>query len=107
MSRRRQYQENVGNDTLIVEEPPYRAIFLAFFLFSVGTALLSVGFLVLFGHIDVAYWWPGRTWGEQATAFLVLGGISFIPGSYVTYVAWASHRGLPGYTYSMIPTHDH
>jgi len=26
--------------------------------------------------------------------------------SYVTYVAWAAHRGLPGYTYSMIPTHD-
>ena len=145
-----------------------RAIFLAFFLFTVGTALLTVGFLVLFGHIDVGtphepcthsidahtlpyfllafwfcsrvirtqlltapfersmfvcglapppqcsilvvchptispspgrsrgnpsdgnpshgpasgagYWWPGRTWGEQASSFLVLGFISFIPG---------------------------
>jgi hypothetical protein len=26
--------------------------------------------------------------------------------SYVTYVAWATHRGVPGYSYSQIPVHD-
>ena len=53
-----------------------------------------------------AYWWPDSNWKEQSIAFLVLGSLSFIPGSYVTYVTYCAYRGVQGYSFSQIPTHD-
>jgi hypothetical protein len=35
-----------------VQEPPYKAIFLALALLAVGTSLLIFGFMILTGHVD-------------------------------------------------------
>jgi hypothetical protein len=104
--QRREFVEYVEGETLVIEEPPYRAIFTSFALFSVGSALLSVGALICTGHIDAEYWWPGEGWKELAACFLALGGVTFIPGSYVTYIAYGAWRGRMGYSYSQIPVHE-
>lgn len=103
---RREFVEYVDGEVLVVEEPPYRAIFTAFALFALGTTLLTTGALVCSGHIDADYWWPGQGWKEQAACFFGLGAVTFIPGSYVSYIAYGAWRGRPGYTYSQIPVHE-
>ena len=50
---RREHIEYIDGQAFVVEEPPYRAIFLAFGLFTLGSILLTVGALILTGHIDV------------------------------------------------------
>mmetsp|Transcript_95308 Transcript_95308/g.153700 ORF Transcript_95308/g.153700 Transcript_95308/m.153700 type:complete len:107 (-) Transcript_95308:823-1143(-) len=102
----REYVEYVGGETLVIEEPPYQAIFTAFFLLSVGTTLLTVGALICAGHIDADYWWPGEGWKQQAACFFGLGSVTFLPGSYVTYIAYFAWRGRQGFTYSSIPVHQ-
>ena len=102
----REFVEYVDGEPLVIEEPPYRAIFTAFALFSVGTALLTVGILICTGHIDADYWWPGEGWRQQAACFIGLGAVTFLPGSYVSYIAYGAWRGRPGYSYSHIPTKD-
>jgi hypothetical protein len=104
--KRREFVEYVGGETLVIEEPPYRAIFTAFLLFAVGSVLLATGILICTGHIDADYWWPGEGWKQQATCFIVLGTVTFLPGSYVTYVAYAAWRGRLGYSFSQIPVHE-
>jgi hypothetical protein len=61
----------VDGEVLVVEEPPYRAIFTAFALLATGTTLLTAGALVCSGHIDADYWWPGEGWKQQAASFFV------------------------------------
>ncbi len=51
-----------------------------------------------------AYWWPGQAWSQPAIACFVLGGLSFLPGSYAVYIAVRAYRGDPGFSFDMIPT---
>jgi hypothetical protein len=102
----REYVEYVDGEVLVIEEPPYRAIFTAFLLFSVGTVLLSTGALILSGHIDVDYWWPGEGWAKQASCFFALGAVTFLPGCYVSSIAYSAWYGRTGYSYSQIPVHE-
>ena len=104
--RRRQHVEYVDGETLVIDQPPYRAIFTAFFLFALGAALLTPGVLILTGHIDAEYWWPGEGWKTQAACFIGLGIVTFWPGSYVTYIAYHSYYGRQGFAFSQIPVHD-
>jgi hypothetical protein len=71
-----------------------------------GGARGGCGALVCSGHIDADYWWPGQGWKQQAACFFGLGAVTFIPGSYVSYIAYGAWRGRPGYTYSQIPVHE-
>ena len=102
----REFVEYVGGEVLVVEEPPYRAVFTAFLLFSVGTTLLTTGVLICTGHIDADYWWPGEGWKQQAACFIGLGTVTFLPGTYVTCIAWNAWRGRTGYSYSQIPVQE-
>jgi hypothetical protein len=104
--RRQQFVEYVDGATLVVEEPPYRAVFTAFALLVVGTVLLTTGVLVITGHIDADYWWPEHGWKQQASCFIALGFVTFLPGSYVSYLAYGSYYGRAGFTFSQIPVHE-
>jgi hypothetical protein len=42
----------VGLDFFSTQEPPYKAIFLALALLTIGTSLLVFGFMILTGYID-------------------------------------------------------
>ncbi|KAI8882558.1 hypothetical protein K501DRAFT_251151 [Backusella circina FSU 941] len=80
------------------EKPiPWNAIGLALLLFLVGGALLSVGILVKLGIIG------SEEWTSKGTAFIVLGSIMFIPGSYHCYIAYYAYYKYPGYDFSLIP----
>mmetsp|Transcript_12086 Transcript_12086/g.27897 ORF Transcript_12086/g.27897 Transcript_12086/m.27897 type:complete len:135 (-) Transcript_12086:51-455(-) len=91
------------HNNVFEEDPPLKSIFLALFLFSVGTIMLTLGICVLTGVIDADKHWPEAGWKNQAISFIVLGSISFLPGSYVTWIAYQSFKGTPGYSYKLIP----
>lgn len=75
---------------------PWKAISLAAFLFIVGTVLLTVGSLIVTGHIDTKY--SDRLW-----PMIVLGGIMFLPGAYHIRIAFYAYKEYPGYSFADIP----
>ncbi|CAK1585214.1 unnamed protein product [Parnassius mnemosyne] len=75
---------------------PWKAISLAAFLFIVGTILLTVGSLIVTGHIDTKY--LDRLW-----PMIVLGGIMFLPGAYHIRIAFYAYKEYPGYSFADIP----
>ena len=79
---------------------PYKSIMLAIVLFTIGTVLLVVGSLLVSGI------WVPAEYADRTIPVLILGCIAFIPGSYHTYIAWASYRQCKGYSYSQIPSFD-
>ncbi|KAI8478013.1 hypothetical protein Bbelb_442530 [Branchiostoma belcheri] len=97
-------QSDDGFIDLQFERPPrripYRAIGLATVLFLLGTALLTVGSLLLAGvYIDPQY--SDRTW-----PVLLLGLLVFIPGGYHVFIAYNAWRGVKGYSFDDIPEYN-
>lgn len=45
----------------------------------------------------------GTHWTSMAIAFFVIGSLAFIPGAYSSWIAYASYRGWPGYSFDQIP----
>ncbi|GMH79257.1 hypothetical protein TrLO_g14978 [Triparma laevis f. longispina] len=43
---------------------------------------------------------------DRGLALVVLGVIMFLPGSYSSFMIFASFREWPGYDYSQIPSYD-
>lgn len=79
---------------------PYKSILLAVALFTIGSVLLIVGSLLVTGIIIPA------EYADRTIPVLILGCIAFLPGSYHTYIAWASYRQYEGYSYRQIPSYD-
>ena len=79
---------------------PYKSIMLAIVLFTIGTVLLVVGSLLVSGI------WVPAEYADRTIPVLILSCIAFIPGSYHTFIAWASYRQYKGYSYSQIPSFD-
>ncbi|XP_057306596.1 transmembrane protein 230-like [Hydractinia symbiolongicarpus] len=78
---------------------PYKAIGLAVFLFTLGTILLTVGCLLVTGHIDVKY-------ADRTYPVIVLGLLLFIPGFYHVRIAVYAWKGYTGYSFRDIPDFD-
>lgn len=78
---------------------PYKAIALATFLFLIGSALITVGSLLLAGYINVTY--PDRT-----IPVLIIGILIFLPGFYHLRIAYYASKGYRGYSYDDIPDFD-
>lgn len=78
---------------------PYKAIFLASVLLTVGSLLIIIGALLVAGVFDDKY--SDRTW-----PLLVLGVLMFIPGAYHVRIAWYAYKGYEGYSYEDIPEFD-
>ncbi|TXG73397.1 hypothetical protein EZV62_001976 [Acer yangbiense] len=86
---------------------PWKSIMLALFLLSLGSLLLFLSLFILSGHMG----------GEKSQAYglLVLGILTFLPGSsskdekphshsfYETRIAYYSWRGVNGYRFASIP----
>jgi hypothetical protein len=67
----------------------------AVFLLGVGVLFSSLGLTFLF------------TLGlSEALPFLIIGGIGFIPGSYVCFILYQTWKGVPGFSYDQIPSYD-
>ena len=74
---------------------PRRTAFTAAFLLFVGVVFSTLGLSFLF------------TLGmHEALPFLIIGGIGFIPGSYVSFIIYQTWKGVPGYSYDQIPSYD-
>jgi len=43
---------------------------------------------------------------DRWLSMIILGSLMFIPGSYHTYIAVQTWRGVPGYHYDDIPHYD-
>eukprot|EP00285_Hemiselmis_virescens_P019241 CAMPEP_0173392388 /NCGR_PEP_ID=MMETSP1356-20130122/19422_1 /TAXON_ID=77927 ORGANISM="Hemiselmis virescens, Strain PCC157" /NCGR_SAMPLE_ID=MMETSP1356 /ASSEMBLY_ACC=CAM_ASM_000847 /LENGTH=111 /DNA_ID=CAMNT_0014350169 /DNA_START=48 /DNA_END=383 /DNA_ORIENTATION=- len=84
-------------------EVPLKPVLLALFLFTIGIIMLSLAAAVTTGALNAAYWWPGQKWTSVATAFFVIGSLAFVPGAYSSWIAYASWRGYPGYSFDQIP----
>ncbi|XP_043197914.1 transmembrane protein 230-like [Amphibalanus amphitrite] len=86
---------------MVVRKPiPWKSIFLASFLFAIGTTLLVMGSLLVSGFlIDERY--ADRTW-----PLILLGLIMFIPGAYHVRVAYMAYFGYDGFSFDDIPSFD-
>uniref|UniRef100_A0A6U4NY97 Transmembrane protein 230 n=1 Tax=Hemiselmis andersenii TaxID=464988 RepID=A0A6U4NY97_HEMAN len=84
-------------------EVPVKPVLLALFLFVIGVVMLSLAAAVTTGTLNADYWWPGQKWTSIAIAFFVIGSLAFVPGAYSTWIAYASYRGYPGYSFDQIP----
>lgn len=78
---------------------PWKALCLAVFLCVGGTLLLTVGILIVFGHLDDKY--ADRMW-----PVIIIGMIMFLPGAYHVYIAYCAFRRYPGYSFDDIPEFD-
>jgi hypothetical protein len=91
---------------LRVENVPVKAILLALLLFVVGSVLLIVGSCVLTGVIDARHYWPESSWQAMSISFIVLGSITFLPGAYMTRIAYCAYHNREGYSFSQIPAFE-
>lgn len=82
-------------DHLQKPEFPGKAIALSVSLLCCGITLLTLGLLHLRGHIFSK---DGAGWG-----FTTLGLLTFLPGFYMSRIAYYTLRGTPGFEYSAIP----
>ena len=80
-------------------QPPYKAIMLAVFLFTLGTILLTIGCLLVTGHIDVKY-------ADRTYPVIILGLLLFIPGFYHVRIAVYAWMNYKGFSYHDIPNFD-
>ncbi|PNW88483.1 hypothetical protein CHLRE_01g031600v5 [Chlamydomonas reinhardtii] len=72
---------------------PWKKVALAIGLLVVGTVLLSVGLgLYLSGKQE-----------QGGLPLIILGSITFIPGSYHTRIAYLAWKGRNGYSLNQIP----
>ncbi|XP_023319992.1 transmembrane protein 230 isoform X1 [Eurytemora carolleeae] len=76
---------------------PWKAIIYAFVLFAFGTVLLSVGCLIVSGHIEGVHY-QDRFW-----PLIFLGSIMFLPGAYHTYFAFKAFTGDPDWDFEEFP----
>lgn len=65
---------------------PWRTVVVMLFLFGFGVAFLLLGFL----H----FWDRDRS---TSIAFVAVGGVAFLPGSYLAFNLFHAMRGTPGF----------
>eukprot|EP00038_Savillea_parva_P015140 m.13244 g.13244 ORF g.13244 m.13244 type:complete len:140 (-) comp3023_c0_seq1:162-581(-) len=76
---------------------PYKAIAYAIALCLLGTVLLVIGTCLYIGVI-----WAHDP--ERWLSLIVLGALTFIPGSYHVVIAYRAWRGDHGYSFDDIPS---
>ena len=72
---------------------------LGFGLMITGSVLLACYGLYATGRLDL----PRNEERGTSLAMLVLGCITFAPGIYVSTILVCTWRGVPGFSYDMIP----
>jgi hypothetical protein len=84
-----------------------RKVALAVFLFVFGFACLAAGIGVWYsggGGDDAASGGDSSSSSRgTATALLVLGSVAFLPGAYMSRLAYLAWRGVEGYSFNDIP----
>jgi len=75
---------------------PWKAVIYAVVLFFLGTLLLTIGCLIVTGHIESKY-------GDRFWPLILLGSLMFLPGSYHTYFAYKAFRGDPDWNFDEFP----
>jgi len=76
---------------------PWKAISYAVILLLIGTILLTIGCLIVTGHIDQ------EKHNERFWPMILLGALMFIPGSYHTYFAYKAFIGDPNWSFEEFP----
>eukprot|EP00168_Porphyra_purpurea_P009070 TRINITY_DN2198_c0_g1_i12.p4 TRINITY_DN2198_c0_g1~~TRINITY_DN2198_c0_g1_i12.p4 ORF type:complete len:118 (-),score=26.50 TRINITY_DN2198_c0_g1_i12:187-540(-) len=74
---------------------PWRTIVVALLLFGIGLTFLLLG--------GLHFWDRDR---DTGVAFLVIGSLCFLPGSYATYNLWHAWRGTPGFHFHQMAEFD-
>lgn len=65
---------------------PWRTALVAVFLFALGATFITLG--------AAHFWHHDRS---TAAAFMAIGLVSFLPGSYASFMLVQALRGVPGY----------
>lgn len=98
------YTKLIGRDNEFVDvqfarpppKVPWKALTLAALLLVAGVVLLTLGILVVTGHLNTTY--TDRMW-----PMIILGILMFIPGAYHIRIAYYAFRQVPGYSFDDIP----
>lgn len=70
---------------------PWQPVLTAFFLLAIGLIFWPTGIYLIFSDYD------------RGVSFIVIGVITFIPGSYAVFHLVQTWRGAPGYKYKNMP----
>merc|ERR1711904_18420 len=82
-------------ESQLPKRTPWREIVLALFLLLLWTSMYVVAALCHYGHIH-----PKRV---SKGGFVGLGTLVFLPGFYMTRIAYYTWRGYKGYSFDYIP----
>jgi hypothetical protein len=78
---------------------PRNEIGYAFFLLTCGCLVILSSIMLLTGYYESKYW-------ERGYPMFFVGWILFLPGFYITRIAFLAWLKIPGYSYEDIPTYD-
>ena len=94
-----------GDGELLVERPRrmWRTVSAALFFFATGSTMLYYGLLDLNASRFAGSDPQAR---ERGLAMIVVGVLTFLPGSYAVTVLLGSWLGWPGYSYESLPSYD-
>jgi Transmembrane proteins 230/134 len=84
---------------LTYNSPPLKTSIAAVLMLATGSIFLTLSALSAFEP-------ESRHEGGKGIAFLILGLMLFIPGSYSSTVLFGAWRAWPGYTYDLVPSYD-
>jgi hypothetical protein len=82
--------------------PPWWEIGRAALFFVLGGVFLVLGAMIQTGHLGDATA-QRQDDKARAVALLVIGALLFLPGSYVSFLAYKAFRGHDGWTFDLIP----
>ena len=85
--------KNIVNDRTV----PVKAISFAIILFIMGFFFLGLGIMILTGYYET----DGED--ERGWPLIIIGLITFLPGSWATTIAICSYFKIEGWSYSELP----
>lgn len=85
---------------LLPRYPPPKTTIAAVLLLVGGIFFVSLGLSILYTNLLSS----GRK--DRGLALIILGSLMLLPGSYASFIIYASWRRWPGYDYSQLPSYD-
>eukprot|EP01040_Poterioochromonas_malhamensis_P002915 gene2915-3100_t len=85
---------------LLPRYPPPKTTIAAVLLLVGGIVFVSLGLSILYTNLLSS----GRK--DRGLALIILGSLMLLPGSYASFIIYASWRRWPGYDYSQLPSYD-
>ena len=94
------YQRRINKWKKVKKLPPPKTTIAAVLMLVTGTIFLVLGASITWGRFH------SKLERDRGIAMLVIGFMTFLPGSYASFNLYGAYYGWPGYSYTSIPSYD-